>query len=170
MINAVVYTSNTGHTKEYASLLGQEIDIPVYELKEAKKKLPVSSKIIYLGWLMAGTVKGYKKAKKTFDICALCGVGMAANGSQIADIRKANKVPENLPVFSLQGGFEMEKLHGIYKFMMQTMRKTVEKNLTSKKERTAEEDEMLDLLLHGKNRVSKDNLDEIIHWYKDVKE
>lgn len=170
MINAIVYTSNTGHTKECALLLGKEISIPVFDLKEAKKQLPKNSEIIYLGWLMAGSVKGYKKAKKNFDICALCGVGMAANGSQIADIRKANKVPENLPVFSLQGGFEMEKLHGIYKFMMQTMRKTVEKNLTSKKERTAEEDEMLDLLLHGKNRVSKDNLDEIIHWYKDVKE
>lgn len=169
MINAIVYTSNTGHTKEYAVLLGQEINVPVCALKEAKKKLPHNSKVIYLGWLMAGSVKGYKKAEKAFNICALCGVGMAANGSQIADIRKANKVPENLPVFSLQGGFEMEKLHGIYKIMMQAMSKTVGKNLTNKKGRTAEEDEMLDLLLHGKNRVSKDNLAEICKWYMDVK-
>lgn len=169
MINAIVYTSNTGHTKQYAALLGQEINVPIYELNSAKNQLPRNSEIIYLGWLMAGTVKGYKKAEKYFHICALCGVGMAANGSQLADIRKANKTPANLPVFSLQGGFEMKKLHGIYKIMMQTMSKTVGKNLTNKKERTAEEDEMLDLLLYGKNRVSKENLSEICSWYKDVK-
>lgn len=169
MINAIVYTSNTGHTKEYALLLGKEISIPVFDLKEAKKQLPRNSEIFYFGWLMTGTVKGYKKAEKYFHICALCGVGMAANGSQLADIRKANNTPANLPVFSLQGGFEMKKLHGIYKIMMQTMSKTVGKNLTNKKERTAEEDEMLDLLLYGKNRVSKENLSEICSWYKDVK-
>lgn len=33
---AIVYTSNTGHTLQYAVLLGKKIDIPVYSLDEAK--------------------------------------------------------------------------------------------------------------------------------------
>ena len=32
---AVVYTSNTGYTAQYASLLGGETGLPVYSLAEA---------------------------------------------------------------------------------------------------------------------------------------
>ena len=35
---AIVYTSNTGFTAEYASLLGGETGLPVYALEDAKKK------------------------------------------------------------------------------------------------------------------------------------
>ncbi len=43
-------------------------DFSVYELKTAKKELPKNASVIFLGWLMAGTVKGYKKAKRRFDV------------------------------------------------------------------------------------------------------
>ena len=118
---------------------------------------------------MAGSVKGYKKALKRFTVKAVCGVGMADGNSQLADIQKVNRLPKGLPVFYLQGGFEMEKLHGIYKLMMQTMKKTVGKGLNGKENRTAEEDDMLKLLLHGGNRVSVDNLSEVLNWYKQNK-
>lgn len=169
MINAVVFTSETGHAKKYAELLGERSGLPVYDLNTAIKEVPKEAEIIYLGWLMAGTVKGYKKALKRFAVKAVCGVGMSGGNNQIADIRKANHIADGLPLFYLQGGFEMEKLHGIYKLMMQTMKKTVGKGHEGKTDRTAEEDAMLDLLLHGGDLVSVDNLSEVLNWYEQNK-
>ena len=169
MIRAAVFLSETGHTKRYAELLAERTGLPVYDMNTAIKEVPKEAEVIYLGWLMAGTVKGYKKALKHFTVKAVCGVGMSGGNSQIADIRKRNHIPEEIPVFYLQGGFEMEKLHGIYKLMMQTMKKTVGKGLNGKENRTAEEDDMLKLLLHGGNRVSVDNLSEVLNWYKQNK-
>lgn len=71
-----------------------------------------------------------------------------------------------MPVFYLQGGFEIEKLHGLFKFMMQTMKKTVGISLEKKENRTQDEDDMLNLLLHGGNMVSDGNLSEVLNWYK----
>lgn len=39
MINAIVYTSNTGYTAQYARLLGEKTGMPVYSLDEAEKCL-----------------------------------------------------------------------------------------------------------------------------------
>ncbi len=166
MIEAIVYVSQTGHTKQYAELLGEKTGLPVYTLDIAKKKVLRGSEVIYCGWLMAGKVKGYKKALKCFTVKALCGVGMSNGDSQLADIRKVNQISENMPLFYLPGGFQMEKLHGIYKLMMKIMKATVGKGLSEKTERTPEEDDMLNLLLHGGNTVSADYLSEILGWYK----
>ena len=108
--NAIVYTSNTGYTAQYARLLGEKTGPPVYSLAEAGAKLPAGNCVIYLGWLMAGKVQGYAKAAKRYRVAAVCGVGMGATGSQLADVRKANSLGNDLPLFTLQGGFDMGKL------------------------------------------------------------
>lgn len=161
---AILYTSNTGYTAQYASLLGEKTGLPVYALKNVGSQIPAGSGILYLGWLMAGQVKGYAAAVKKFTVCAVCGVGMAATGTQVPDVRKTNAIPEEIPIFTLQGGFDMSRLHGIYRFMMMTMKKTVGKSLAQKENRTPEEDEMLELLLHGGSRVSEDNLKDVLLW------
>ena len=35
--NAIVYTSNTGYTQQYAKLLGEKTGLPVYSLDEAMR-------------------------------------------------------------------------------------------------------------------------------------
>ena len=100
--NAIVYTSNTGYTRQYAVLLGEKTGLPVYSLEEAASRLPCGNCVIYLGWLMAGKVQGYAKAAKRYQIAAVCGVGMSATGSQMQDLRKANALPASLSVFTLQ--------------------------------------------------------------------
>ena len=60
---AIVYVSNTAHTERYAKMLADKLSLPLYELKEAKKKLKKGSEIIYMGWLFASSIKGYGKAK-----------------------------------------------------------------------------------------------------------
>ena len=46
---AIVYTSNTGHTRQYALLLGEQVGLPVYSLEEANSHLSGGSPVIYLG-------------------------------------------------------------------------------------------------------------------------
>lgn len=168
MIKAIIYQSETGHSKEYADILGKRTGIPVYERKEAVAAIAKDTEAIYIGWLMAGKIVGYQNAMKHFSISALCAVGMSGNDSQLAEIKKTNKLPEDLPVYYLQGGFEIEKLHGLYRFMMNTMKKTVGKMLTKKNDRTPEEDDMLELLINGGNRVSEENLSGIIDFISGV--
>ena len=163
--SAIVYTSNTGFTAQYASLLGGETGLPVYSLEDALKSLPQSSPIVYLGWLTAGKVQGYDKAVTKFNLQALCAVGMAKSGSQMEDVRKSNNLPQGLPLFTLQGGFDLKKLRGVYKFMMLVMSKTVAKKLAAKPDRTPDEDDMLDLFQNGGNRVSLENLQPVLAWF-----
>lgn len=168
MVQAIVYTSYAGHTRAYAKLLGKELNVRVFDLKSARETLEKGIEVIYLGWLNAGKVEGFKKACKYFNIKALCAVGMATDDSQLPEIRKTNKLADELPTFVLQGGFDMNKLHGIYKLMMKTMKAIVGKQIANKPDRTPEEDEMLDMMTNGRNCVSKDNLTEVLNWYQSV--
>ena len=162
--NSIVYTSNTGYTAEYARLLGEKTGLPVYSLAEAEQKLAAGNRVIYLGWLMAGKVQGYKKAAKRYKVQAVCGVGMGGTGSQLQEVRKANAIPEKTPLFTLQGGFDIQKLRGVYKLMMTIMVKTAGKGLAEKQDRTPDEDVMLEMLIQGGSRVSADNLAEVLAW------
>lgn len=162
--NSIVYTSNTGYTAEYARLLGEKTGLPVYSLAEAEQKLAAGNRVIYLGWLMAGKVQGYKKAAKRYKVQAVCGVGMGGTGSQLQEVRKANAIPEKTPLFTLQGGFDIQKLSGVYKLMMTIMVKTAGKGLAEKQDRTPDEDVMLEMLTQGGSRVSADNLAEVLAW------
>ncbi len=163
--DAIVYTSNTGYTAEYARLLGARTGLPVYALADAQQALEAGSSILYLGWLMAGKVQGYRKAARRYRMQAVCGVGMGATGSQLQDLRRANRLPEALPVFTLQGGFDLNRLRGVYRLMMLMMAKTLGKGLADKQNRSPEEDAMLELLLQGGSRVSEANLSAVLDWY-----
>ena len=59
----------------------------------------------------------------------------------------------------------MKKLHGIYRPMMELMVKTAGKSLAAKEDRTPEEDDMLDMMLHSGERVKFDNLRAVLDWY-----
>ncbi len=164
-MDAIVYTSNTGTTKEYAFLLRKHTGLPVCSLNDARGTITDGSEIIYLGWVMAGKVQGYDKAAKRYNIKAVCGVCMGATGSQLKEIRDKNQVPKTTAVFSMQGGFDINKLHGIYKMMMKVMVKTAGKGLADKKSRTEDEDVMLEMMLHGANHVNENNMKELLEWY-----
>ena len=161
----IVYTSNTGYTEKYAKLLGEQLGLPAFSAEQADS-LPEGTEILYLGWLMAGVVKGYKKAAQRFSVAAVCGVGMGPAGSQDSDVRKNNAIPQEVPVFTLQGGFDRTKLHGIYRFMMGVMIKVMGSSLRKKENRTPEEDAMLEMVTNGGDFVDVRQLDGVIAWYR----
>lgn len=165
-MNAIIYTSNTGSTERYAKLLSHETGLPAYSLAEAKSKLHPGAEIIYMGWIMASSVKGYADASKRYKLRAVCAVGMGQTGGQTDLVRKRNRIPTSIPLFTLQGDFNVTKLRGAYRLMMEIMVKAAGNGLADKPDRTAEEDDMLDMMLHGGNRVNIDNLSSVLEWYR----
>ena len=164
MIQAIVYTSETGSTAQYAHMLAERTGLPVHTLDEARRALASNAEIIYLGWVMAGGVKGYADAAKRFHVRMVCAVGMAVTGTQADEVRKASAIPADTALFTLQGGFRLEKLRGLYRLMMRLMRKALIKQLSEKPNRTPEDEDMIALLEHGGNRVSEANLAQPLAW------
>ena len=164
-MNAIIYTTNTGSTERYAKLLAQKTGLPAYSLAEAKKQVFAGAEVIYLGWIMAGSVNGYAEAAKRYRVRAVCGVGMGQTGTQTDSVRKKSGIPADIPLFTLQGNFDVKKLHGIYRPMMEIMVKTAGKGLAEKSDRTPEEDDMLDMMLHGGERVKTENLSAVLDWF-----
>ena len=164
-MNAIIFTTNTGSTERYAKLLAQKTGLPAYSLAEAKKRVFAGAEVIYLGWIMAGSVKGYAEAAKRYQVRAVCGVGMGQTGTQTDSVRKKSGIPVDIPLFTLQGNFDVKKLRGVYRPMMEIMVKTAGKGLAEKSDRTPEEDDMLDMMLHGGERVKEENLSTVLDWY-----
>lgn len=160
-MKAIVYTSNTGHTAGYAKMLGNKTGLPVYSLEEATKKLEKGTPIIYLGWLFANSIKGYKKAAKKFDISAALGVGLCDTGTALSEVRKVNSLSDEIPLFTMQGGMDKTKLRGINKLMINMLTK----GLSSQNERSENDERMLHLLTHDENYVSEENTTAFMEWY-----
>ena len=164
-MKAIVYTSNTGHTAKYAKMLGEKTGLPVYALSEAAKQLSNGTEIIYLGWLFANNIKGYKKAAKQFKISAICAVGLCDTGTAIAEVRKVNAISEETLLFTMQGGMDKTRLRGINKFMINMLTK----GLSSQKERSENDERMLYLLTHDQNYVSEENITAFMEWYENTR-
>ena len=166
MIQAIVYTSNTGSTEQYARLLGQETGLPVCSLMEAKKALKSGTQILYLGWIMADGIQGYADAARLYRIPMVCAVGMDPAGKEQA-LREKNGIPQDAALYALQGGYSPDRLRGVQKLMMRMITGSMVKKLAAKANRTPGEDDLLDLMAHGGSRVSLDNLSGPIQWCRE---
>ena len=159
--NAIVYTSRTGHTRQYAAMLAERLALPVHSLDEAKSALPEKSAVIYLGWLRANRVQGYARAKKRFTLCAVCGVGLCDTGTLTDQVRKASSIPAEIPLFTLQGGFDSTRQKGFDKLIISMLTK----GLSNQKERTAQDERILELLRSNASYVSKEHLKDVLDWF-----
>ena len=148
-LDAVVYTSKHGHTARYAGMLGKILDRPVLTLEDALSS-PPGKRILYLGWVRASSIVGYKKAAKQFEIPVVCGVGLAETGTQLEEVRKASAVPEGVQLYTLQGGMDRSVLKGMDKFIISLL----EKALASKKNPSEGDRKTLELLRSDRDYVS----------------
>jgi len=164
----IVYTSNTGFTKEYAQMLSKAEKMKCYELAQAEEQLGQDAEVLYMGPLMAGRIEGLEQARKKFALRAACGVGMSPHGQQVlTTLSKANYV-ENAPIFYLQGGWAPKKVSWLKRRMVNMVTRSVRKTLESKgSARTEEEQRYLDMLLKGGSFVAYQNLNTIRNWLKE---
>lgn len=112
-----------------------------------------------------GQLRDCKDAASHFSVRMVCAVGMGATGTQAEEIRGGNQIPASTALFTLQGGYAMDKLRGLQKLMMRLITKATAKKLAEKPDRTPEEDDLLDLLTNGGSRVSMARLEGPVRWY-----
>ena len=156
-VSAIVYTSNTGFTAQYATLLSHQTGLPLHQLEEAAA-LPRGTQVLYLGWLCAGKVQGLKKAAARFRVEAVCAVGMAP------ECDPAKLVGDNhcngLPLFYLRGGYTPARVRGKYKMMMAMMKAILSKK-TDPQSREA-----LEAMKRGADWVSAPQLEPVLNWLR----
>ena len=141
-------------------------DFRLYSLAEAKKRVFAGARG-YLPWLDHGRLcQGLCRGRKALPGTAPSAVSAWGKPEHKRTTRgKSRLIPADIPLFTLQGNFDVKKLHGVYRLMMEIMVKTAGKGLAEKKDRTPEEDDMLDMMLHGGERVKEENLGAVLDWY-----
>lgn len=162
----IVYTSQTGFTKEYATLLGKNSGVPVLSMEEALTSLDSGSPVFYFGWLMAGGIAGISKAKKAFDLKGICGVGVRPDIEHMTAVfQKKFPLPSG-SCFYLQGGYAPDRLDGNMKKGLAMVLNLLGKKIKSQKKISGEERHLLEVFDKGGSFVSEENLAPLQVWMK----
>ena len=166
VIKAIIYNSHTGFTKQYAYHFAINTGLPIYDIKEAKKKLNKGDEIIYFSWLKANKITKLNKMKN-YKIAYIAAVGMSFyNDDLISDIKKINKF-EN--IYYLQGGIRWRMLNTFERILMKmilaSLRKKNKKNLLN-----AEDKVFYDRLNNGYEIIDLNSLNHLIMWYNSSNE
>ena len=158
MIEAIVYTSNTGFTKEYALMLANRLSLPVYSLEDAKAILNNKANILYLGWLCANRVVGLAKALKLYNVIAIGAVGarLPFNKAYLEELKRVNHKGDNL--FYLHGGIDYQALKGVKKWILKEASKFIARG------NTKEALELKEIFKNGGSFVDEKYLEPIISF------
>lgn len=162
-ISAIVYTSGTGFTRRYAQMLSRAAAIPAYDL-ENRDCLPENgTRVLFLGWLRAGGIVGLSRARKRWDVRAVCAVGMAPD-NDLKALAKRERL--DCPLFYAQGGYAPDKLKGANKVIMVLVVKLLGKT-QAKVVKTPEDAEKLRQFQRGCDFVDEANLAPVLVWLRE---
>lgn len=162
MMQAIVYESNSGFTKQYAEMLGEAVGIPALPLVRAVSEVPRGSDIFFLGWVCGGKISGLPVAAKRYSVAGAAAVGIVYPHPAIEDeLVKANNL--SCPLFYLQGGVDPKKL-GYFKRKILSM---IAQNIERAENKTAADWDLADTLRLGGSYVSPANLEPVIAWVKE---
>ena len=168
MISAIVYNSKTGSCKKYAEMLSAKLAVPAFPYGDSHVRQ--EGQVIYVSWVMAGSVVGYAKAAKEMSIAAVVAVGMAPVAeNSVESGRSKNKIPADVAFFCRQGGFHMDKLPRPMRMIMKLKVKDIAKQLESKKASgslDAQEQAMYRMATTGVGEPAEWKVDDIVAWAK----
>ncbi|HIS01932.1 MAG TPA: flavodoxin [Candidatus Excrementavichristensenella intestinipullorum] len=149
MKTAVIYNSQTGFTKRYAEWIAEARGADCFELSEAKKNdLSVYGAIVFGSWVCAGGIKKLSWFKGNMHkwagrkLIVFCVGGSPLDNPEIEAALKKNfndSEQSRVDVFYCPGGFNYEKMPVSSRLMMKIFIKV----LKSKKDKTAEDEEMI---------------------------
>ena len=168
MKTAVVYKSVSGFTKKYAEWISEDLQGDIFSLSGCcGKLLKQYDAVVYGGPLHAAGIAGLKSFKKMLKSNANLKIAVFACGASKADEKVLEEVKkknfseselENITFHYLRGGFDFSRLNAFNKFIMSLMKKMLEK----KKERTEEEQGMLDSYDTPADFTDRDNIKPLI--------
>lgn len=164
-MTAIVYCSQTGHTAQYAKLLGQRLGKPAYDMASAPLAVAKGADVVFLSWLRAGSPKGFQKAAALWKIVAMAVVGMPDDGgAQLPAVARTCGLSPEFPLFYLPGGYEPDKLKGASALAMGLMGKSMIRKLEAIPNPTEAQQALLDLWRHGGNLVDVRHLAALANW------
>lgn len=156
----IIYNSNTGTTEKYAKLLSEKLGCDCVSLDKSKK-IATDEEIIFMSWVMGGGLEKYKDAKAKFtNIKAVCAVGMMPNEDNSNKVIEKNAVTEQF--FMLAGGFDIKKLKGMHKMMMNMMITKIKKDAGSAP--SEKQLEMIKIFEEGFDLFSESGLDPVVEF------
>lgn len=152
MKTVVIYNSQTGFTKRYAQWIAEVAGADCFEFAEAKKKnLDTYEAIVFGGWAVAGSISKLSWFKGNMDkwsgkkLIAFCVGGSPIENPEIGPALRQNfsdQEWEKVKVFYCPGGFNYEKMSTPSKLMMKMFIKT----LKAKKDKTKEDEIMIEMI------------------------
>ena len=172
MRTVVVYKSKTGFTRKYAEWIAYELDADLFDASEVSAaKLAEYEAIVYGGGLYAVGINGVGLIKKNLGRLAgkriaVFGTGASSPSNKVfTEVRDKNFTADELKsirFFYLRGGFDFTRLPWFLKPPMAIMRW----GLKQKKERTAEEQGLLDAFDAPVDFTDKENIKELVDYIK----
>lgn len=166
MVNAIVYSSCTGSCKKYAQLISDATNLPAYSLKEFKQqknKRPIA----YVGWLFGGMIVGLNKARRSGRVEAVCQVGMGPDMPALEGIaRQKNRLNDKtVPVFYLQGSFNLNKLPLPMKLIMKKKTQEIAAGLEMKGTLSTQEQATYNMAKNGFGEPAEWDISKFVAWY-----
>lgn len=166
MISAIIYNSLTGSCEKYANLLSAALHVPAKPLGDYVRP---DGQVIYIGWTFAGKVVGYRKAAAKYDVAAVIQVGMGGGSDSCAQsARVQNKIPACVAVFSLQGGFYMDKLPLPFRLIMKVKNKEIASGLSKKPQLNPREQALLAMATTGSGDPAAWDIDGVLAWCRSI--
>jgi menaquinone-dependent protoporphyrinogen IX oxidase len=169
MNTIILYQSKYGHTKRYAEMIANEIECEAKPYKKAiKDDLSTYDQIVFGTGVYMGKMKKLTAIKKRFHDRPITIFACGGNNNiekDIETIKDKNFTETELAFhhfFYLPGGMDLSKMGGLMKLWF----KLIEKMLTSKKDKTPDEDAFLDSLQNPKDYVDKKHIADIVAWLK----
>ncbi len=164
MISAILYKSATGSCERYAHVMSRKLALPSYPVDRCP--LPKGMEVIYIGWLMNGKVQGLDKAMKAYEVKAVVQVGMSGPTAGAEEsCRRKNGLDSGMPVFTVQGGFHMNRLSLPMQFIMKKVNPGIVKRLERKGELSAAEQATLVMAAGGEGEPATwDGIQPAIDW------
>ena len=156
----IIYSTNAGSTERYAKMLSEKLSCPAVKINKAGD-IDKDEEIIFMSWLMSGTLQDYPKAKEMFsNIKAVCAVGLFTTDDKLAEIKDKNSIEEEL--FFLHGAFDLKNLTGMYKMMMGMAMKMIKAKLKESDDPKA--NQMADMFEKGLDLVKAEDLDKVVEF------
>lgn len=170
MIEAIIYHPKEGFSKQYAEILGQELGLKTYTIKEGKKNLLEDTEVIFIGMVFATKLIGMSRVLSYFSVKYVLGVGMADYDEEYETVVFANNIniPENF--FYLPGGLDCNNAKGLDKMLLKIMSiyyRNIEKEAKKQnKELLPRDQDMINMFNEGYvNKVSKTHLQRFINQF-----
>lgn len=166
MIRYIVYESHTDFTKRYAELISLKFRLPNISLADAKDKVYEGDSILFMGWIRAGKIMGYKKAVSEYNVEAVIAVGIATPSDDMKKILQERNKIVDIPLFYLQGGIILNRIAGFDKVLFNVVSRIATLRAEKNKESLSEADKLtLSILQKGGDCVNPDNLQVLVDWY-----